>query len=567
MLVSLHVRNMALIKETEVAFGEGLNILTGETGAGKSIIIGSVTVALGTGSFKDYVPEETDYSLVELIFETDHPAVLSLLRDAQIPVENGQVVISRKYQNGRSISRVNGESVPLSFVRELSADLIDIHGQHEHQSLLYPKFHLQLLDRYAKEELAAPLEECREQYRQYRTLSEELSHAVLDEAQRAKQMDLIAYEIREIENAALTEGEDEQLEEQYRYLSNAQRIRDALSQAAELISGPGGAEELFSRAVRALSPVSDVGENLSSLADEAAQTEDLLSGLSRDIAVTLDDLSVDEEEYYRMGQRLDLINHLKTKYGRTITEILAYRDEQQQQFDRLSDYEAYTDRLTRERDQAFAALSKTAGAVTALRKKAAGRLQQKIAAALEDLNFPDVRFEISFEQMEEPGANGQDRAIFLLSTNPGVPVRPLQDIASGGELSRVMLAIKSVMADPDAVETLIFDEIDTGISGRTAQKVAEKMALIADDRQVICITHLAQIAAMADSHFEITKETEEGRSTTKISLLNEEQSCRELARILGGARITDAVTQSAAEMKQLAAGLKEEKRKERRETP
>ena len=556
MLVSLHVKNMALIKEAEVSFGEGLNILTGETGAGKSMIIGSVTVALGTDSFRDYVPEGTDYSLTELIFETDSRPVLDKLKDAQIPVEGGQVVLSRKYQNGRSISRVNGESVPLSFVRDLAAGLIDIYGQHEHQSLLYPKFHLQLLDRFAGETLSGQLIMCREQYRRYHAAQEELEHAVLDEAERIKQMDLLAFEIGEIKTAALEEGEDERLEKQFRFLSNAQKIRDALSQAKDLLAGPDCAGDQVSRAVRALSAVGDVSEELSDLAGQAAQLEDLITGLSRDLAVTLEDLSYDEQEYYQMGQRLDLINHLKSKYGRTTEDIEAYCEQQRQRLDALTDYEAYLSSLTRERDEAFTALQQTAGHITQIRKEAASALEKKIAAALQDLNFPDVRFEIAFETLVSPGANGQDKACFLISTNPGVPVKPLQDTASGGELSRIMLAIKSVMADPDTAGTLIFDEIDAGISGRTAQKVSEKMSLIARDHQVICITHLAQIAAMADSHYEIVKETDGKETITRIRLLDEGDSCRELARILGGAKITDAVRESAREMKELARELK-----------
>ena len=559
MLVSLHVKNVALIRETEVELGPGLNILTGETGAGKSLIIGSVNIALGTGSFKDYVPEGTEYSLVELVFETGSPGVLQKLEQAMIPVENGQVILSRKYQKGRSISRVNGESVSGAFIRELASDLIDIHGQHEHQSLLYPRFHLELLDRFAGKKMERELEECRQLYREHTQIREELEKALLDEKDRAKQMDLTAYEIREIEEAALRPGEDEELEKRYRFLSGAQKIESSLGEAKELISGTDGASEQISRAVRCILSVSSLGEQLEELGREASQLEDLAAGLSRDIYACLEDMSFDEQEYYQMEQRLDLINHLKTKYGRTIEEILSYRDQQCVKLERLTDYEAYLEDIRAREKRSKAALEECADRISTMRHEAALRLEQKIKAALEDLNFPNVRFRIGFETLEKPAANGRDAVCFLLATNPGMPLRPLQDTASGGELSRVMLAIKSVMADQDEVETLIFDEIDTGISGRTAQKVSEKMAVIAGHHQVICITHLAQIAAMADSHYEIIKETDGTDTVTSVHLLDDMQSCEELARILGGARITEAVRTNAREMKAMAEELKKQR--------
>lgn len=557
MLLNLHVKNMALIREEEVGFTEGLNILTGETGAGKSIIIGSVNIALGTGSFKDYVPDNGEDALVELIFATGSARAASMLEEAGIGMEDGQVVISRKYHAGRSISRVNGETVNVSFIRDLASELIDIHGQHEHQSLLHPEYHLALLDRYVTEKLGQLPETYAAAYSSWSKVKKERREALTDEKERAKQADLLAYEIREIEEAAPCAGEDEELEAQFRKLSNGQKIMEALAEVRELTGYESGASDAVSRAVRALSQVSAYDGELASLCDQLSEAEDLLSDFDRSVNDYIDGFSYDEQAFYEIGRRLDLLNHLKTKYGRTIEEVLAYLDEQREKLERLTNYEAYLEELRLREEKAYQELTGCAQKIRKIRRDGAAILQEKIRQALLDLNFLDVRFEISFEELKEPAADGMDRICFMICLNPGMPLRPLQETASGGELSRIMLAIKSVMADQDAVETLIFDEIDTGISGRTAQKVSEKMNVIARSHQVICITHLAQIAAMADTHFLIEKEAGSGTAMTHIRPLKEEESVEELSRILGGVRVTDAVMESAAEMRKMALEVKE----------
>ncbi len=556
MLLDLHVKNMALIREEEVSFTGGLNILTGETGAGKSIIIGSVNIALGTGSFRDYVPDNGEDALVELVFETQSAKAAAMLEEAGISMEDGQVVISRKYHGGRSISRVNGETVNVSFIRELASELIDIHGQHEHQSLLHPEYHLALLDRYVQEELGSLPRECADAYSRWAGVRKELREALTDGKDRAKQADLLAYEIREIEEAAPVPGEDEELEAQFRRLSNGQKIMEALAEVRELTGYESGASDAVSRAVRALSQVSSYDETLAGLCDQLSAAEDLLSDFDRSVGDYIDEFSYDEQAFYEIGRRLDVLNHLKTKYGRTIGEVLEYLDGQKEKLDRLNHYEAYLEELKARQEKEYQALKACAGKISRVRKEGALVLQEKIRQALLDLNFLDVRFEIAFEELAEPSAGGMDRVCFMICLNPGMPLRPLQETASGGELSRVMLAIKSVMADQDAVETLIFDEIDTGISGRTAQKVSEKMNVIAHSHQVICITHLAQIAAMADTHFLIEKEAGSGSAATHIRPLDDTERIQELSRILGGVRVTDAVRESAAEMRALALEVK-----------
>ena len=552
MLVSLHVKNMALIEEQEVAFGPGLNIMTGETGAGKSILIGSLNVALGAGSFKDYVPEGADYALVELVFVTENRETLERLEKMDIPVEEGQVVISRKYQNGRSISRINGETVNQSLIRELAAGLIDIHGQHQHQSLLYPKNHLRILDEFAREDLGDKKAVCQKNWEEYRSVCRELEEALAEDADRAKQIDFLHFEIQEIEDASLRPGEDQELEEAYSRMANSQKIMEALSEARQFVGAEGGAWELAGRAARALGSVAGYGKELEELQGELMQVEDLLGDLDRGLASCGENFAWDEEEFYRIGQRLDLINHLKAKYGKNIQDIFAYLEEKQEKLNRLTDYENYLETLRQKKQQLKERLCRVAEEISAVRKKHGKILAETIRSSLQDLNFPDVQF----QKLEEPGPLGMDEVCFMISMNPGMPLRPLQEVASGGELSRIMLAIKAVMAGRDEIETLIFDEIDTGISGRTAQKVSEKMAVIAGTRQVICITHLAQIAAMADCHLAIEKRVEKGRTITGVRRLNRQEQVEELARILGGVEITDAVRLNAGEMKEMAERTK-----------
>ncbi|MCD8014348.1 MAG: DNA repair protein RecN [Lachnospiraceae bacterium] len=559
MLASLHVKNMALIREAEVEFGPGLNILTGETGAGKSIVIGSVNIALGTGNFKDYVPEDADYALVELIFTTENPRVRELLKNQDLPFEDNEVILTRRYKSGRSTSKINGETVPVSFVRSLAGELIDIHGQHEHQSLLYEKNHLSILDSFARKETAPLLAICREQHRAYQKAKREWEQASASDQDRAKELDFLQYEIGEIQAAALRPGEDEELENSYRLMSNGQKIMETLAETGNLTGAvdDGGAGDLIGRAVRALSAIRTYDGSLEELGATLEDIEALLGEFNRSLSGYMDDLVFDPLQLRETEERLDLINHLKSKYGNSIEEILAACREKEERVDILMNYEEHLATLRRAMEESSRILFETADKLSRVRKQYAQVLSEQIRAALVDLNFLDVQFEITFRELPEPQEDGLDAVCFQISMNPGLPLRPLGSVASGGELSRIMLAIKAVMADKDNIETLIFDEIDSGISGRTAQKVSEKMAVIAGSHQILCITHLAQIAAMADRHYIIEKKPADSKTVTNIGLLTEEESVRELARILGGAKITDAVLENAREMKELAARLKE----------
>lgn len=556
MLLNIHVKNMALIDEADIDLTEGLNILTGETGAGKSIIIDSVNVALGLAGFKGFAREDAAFALAELVFSVDNEKQRKALEKLDLSLEDDQIIISRRLVNGRSVSKVNGETVPVSLVRQVSEILIDIHGQHEHQALLHQKNHLAILDAFAGEVLSGPAGEVRTLYREYDALDKKLKETDLSETARAKEMDFLAFEVGEIEDAALKPGEDEALEQAYRRQVNSQRIMEGVTEAETLTGSDfGGAAELVSRAYRSLSTASAYDEKLESITAELADIDNLLNDFHRELKDYQESISFDAESFQQTEDRLNLLNHLKAKYGGSIEKVLSYKKEKEERLEELAHYEAYRQRLKKELEQKKTELLKACGKVSEIRKQAAELLAGKITAVLQDLNFLDVQFSIDFQETV-PGPEGFDEICFLISMNPGQPLQPLQKVASGGELSRVMLAIKTVLADKDAVGTMIFDEIDVGISGRTAQKVSEKMAVIARSRQVICITHLAQIASMADTHFCIEKKLVGQEAKTFIRRLSDEESIEELARILGGAEITKTVRQSAREMKELAVCTK-----------
>lgn len=547
---------MALIDEADIDLTEGLNILTGETGAGKSIIIGSVNVALGLAGFKGFAREDAAFALAELVFSVDNEKQRKALEKLDLSLEDDQIIISRRLVNGRSVSKVNGETVPVSLVRQVSEILIDIHGQHEHQALLHQKNHLAILDAFAGEVLLGPAGEVRTLYREYDALDKKLKETDLSETARAKEMDFLAFEVGEIEDAAMKPREDEALEQAYRRQVNSQRIMEGVTEAETLTGSDfGGAAELVSRAYRSLSTASAYDEKLESITAELADIDNLLNDFHRELKDYQESISFDAESFQQTEDRLNLLNHLKAKYGGSIEKVLSYKKEKEERLEELAHYEAYRQRLKKELEQKKTELLKACGKVSEIRKQAAELLAGKITAVLQDLNFLDVQFSIDFQETA-PGPEGFDEICFLISMNPGQPLQPLQKVASGGELSRVMLAIKTVLADKDAVGTMIFDEIDVGISGRTAQKVSEKMAVIARSRQVICITHLAQIASMADTHFCIEKKLVGQEAKTFIRRLSDEESIEELARILGGAEITKTVRQSAREMKELAVCTK-----------
>lgn len=554
MLSSLHVKNLALIQEAEVEFGPGLNILTGETGAGKSILIGSINLALGKKLSREMIREGADSALVELVFETENPKVEQALKEMEIESLHGQVLIVRKITGSRSISKINGETCTTAQVRRIASLLLDIHGQHEHQSLLYTDRQLEILDAYGKEEIDPLRARVREAFRQWKELRDSLKEYELDEDARMREISFLEFEIREIDDAQLRDGEDETLDQAYRKMSNARNIVQALA-AVRAMTGDGegqSAGEQIGRAVRELSQIAGMDESLQQMQSSLLTIDDLLNDFNRELAGYMEEFTFSEEEFYETEKRLDEINRLKAKYGDSIPAIRRYQEEKQEKLEKMLHFEEQKEKLQKEEEKARQTLEECSQELSGIRCKYAGCLSKSIEEGLKDLNFLHVIFQIQFGRTAQYTENGFDTIEFRISTNPGEPVKALAKVVSGGELSRIMLAIKTILADRDETESLIFDEIDTGISGRTAQMVSEKMAQIGRRHQVLCITHLPQIAAMADQHFEIRKDVVYQDTVTRIHALDEESSVRELARMLGGAKITDSVLANAEEMKELA---------------
>ena len=548
MLLNWQVKNLALIEKAEVSFSEGLNILTGETGAGKSIIIGSVNMALGGKTSRDMIRQGADYAYVELVFSVDDPVKRKRLEELDLDLpEDGTIIISKKIMPTRSLSKINDETVTTGRLKEITSLLIDIHGQHEHQSLLYKSKHLQILDAYARSQTQPLKEKISVNYHQYQEVLKALEEMNQDQESRLREADFLRYEIEELENADLKEGEEEELTSSYRRLSHAQKIMEYLSSAYQAIDG-----EQIGRALHDVTQAAEYDEAVARIRDQLFDAESILSDVVRDISGYMDQFSFDEEAFVQMEKRLDLIHNLQAKYGSTVREIMEKLEEKRKRLDDLEHFDLIKAQKEKEREKTEEKLEQLCTELSKVRQSAAKILTEKIRQGLEDLNFIDVAFEMEFRRLEQYTASGFDEAEFMISTNPGMPVRPLGMVASGGELSRIMLAIKAVLADTDDIPTLIFDEIDTGISGRTAQKVSEKLSYIARNHQVICITHLPQIAAMADTHFEIAKSAAAGSTTTTIHPLCGDEMVKELARLLGGAKITDAVYDNAREMKVLA---------------
>ena len=560
MLVSLHVKNLALIQETEVFFGPHLNILTGETGAGKSIIIGSVGLALGGRGDRDLIRTGADYALIELVFQLEKEGQIEKVKKLDIPIEeDGLVILQRRIMPQRSISKVNGETVNARLLKELSGVLIDIHGQHDSQQLLQTKKHLEILDDFAGEEFSRIKREIKEKYQFYRKIQEKLAETDLDEREKERQLSLARFEVEEIENASLKAGEDEELEKQYQKMSNSRKIAENLGNV-HILTGydqEGSAGEAGGRALRELNSVSAYDSVLDEMAVMLTDIDGLLNDFNRSVSDYLSDLEFDQNDFLQVEERLNTINRLKDKYGSTIEEILLYKENREEELQRLIDADAYRDKLNAQLRDARGALELVCTRATEIRKKAGKKLAKLFIEALQDLNFNQVDFAVEVERKDSIGPDGWDEVSFMISTNPGEPRRPLANVASGGELSRIMLALKTITAGQEDKDTFIFDEIDTGISGKTAWKVSRKLAVLGKSRQVICITHLPQIAAMADNHFIIEKKSMEDSTSTAIMEIGGTDILNELARMLGSDTITENSLANARELKEMAANTKQ----------
>ncbi len=554
MLINLHVKNLALIKEVDIDFSKGLVVLTGETGAGKSLILGSVNIALGNKVSKDIIRTGTEHALVELTFSVDEECQKKL-KELDIYTEDGNTVtVARKITESRSVSKINGETVNLNTLKKVMGMFVDIHGQHDHQSLLYPEKHLEILDEFAGSEVEDLLLGIKNGYLKYCKLKKKLEEYDIDEGKRTREIEFAEFEVNEIESANLKIGEDEEIEEIFKKISNSEQIINCLSHVYNYLNyeSENGAGFVINRAIMDINSIKGMDEKIDQFQSILYDIDSMCRDLTSDIADYNNELDFNPEYAREVEERYNTINHLKMKYGKTIEDVLAYMEKKQEYLEKLKNYTVEIEAIKAEIKQMEDRLRDLCADLSKKRKEAAKRLSGLVTQALVDLNFISVDFAIDVEGDGRITEKGYDKVEFMISTNPGEPRRPLAKIASGGELSRIMLAIKSILAQEDKIETLIFDEIDTGISGKTAQRVAEKLAKISRNHQVICISHLAQIAAMADNHYLIEKKSENNSTVTEIYHLTREQSVKEIVRINGDGTMSNAAITHAIEMKDMA---------------
>lgn len=552
MLTSLTVKNLALIRSAELEFRPGLNILSGETGAGKSILLGSVSLCLGGRAEKDMIRNGETYAYTELVFEEDDPGILAKLSEKDICPDEGRFIISRRISDGKNSAKINGETVTLSVLKEAAELLIDIHGQHDNQSLLHEEHHLAVLDGFAKSELQDALSRYGVCYQTYRRLREAFNACDGDAAERARRLDFLEFEIDEIENAKIVPGEEARLTEELKRLSNARAIRNGLTEIVSVLSEDTA--EGLSHALKTANTLTAMDPALGNLAVALGDIEGFLQDTLKEARTHLEADVPDEDRLPAVEERLQLIAALKRKYGASETEILKRLEEFEKEYDTLTAFEENRGKLEAELTEAKKTLIAASKKLHEIRRSAADRFSAAMMQALSELNFLQATFETEVTETKRYTVSGSDDVRFLISTNPGEPLKPLSKVASGGELSRIMLAIKTLIADSDRIHTLIFDEIDAGISGKTGAAVAEKLHEIAKTRQVICISHLPQIVAMADHHFLIEKGVSGGNTETKISALSEADSAKELARLLSAGELTETALQNAYEMKRKLKG-------------
>lgn len=558
MLVNLCVRNIALIDDIDIEFSEGLNILTGETGAGKSIILGAVNLALGKKMNSNMIGSFGDTALVELVFFVDEQEVENKLAKLDIVCEDGQLILSRKVSTGKSVCKINSETCTTAQMREVASLLLDVHGQMEHQKLLSSEQQMEILDAYAGDKIRRLKSETAREYEQLAKLEKEAKEFSLDEESRMRESSFIEFEIKEIQGASLIPDEDISLEKQYRRLNNKRKIAEGVQSAYNATGGKegGNASDLISSAIKNLGSVKEYDDELKNPYQMLVDIENMLNDYNREASSYLQEMTFAEGEFRDIEERLNLINGLKSKYGDSVADILEYQRTQSEKLDKLKDFAKLKNEAEGKVAEQQGILETLCSELSAIRKNSAGEFEQQLIEMLADLNFNTVDFEIVFNKLDHFTKKGIDQIEFLISTNPGEAKKPLGEVVSGGELSRIMLGVKALIADKDDAATQIFDEIDAGISGRTAQSVAEKMNVIARKRQVICITHLPQIAAMADAHYEIKKEVVDNKTKTQIFKLDDQGMIAELSRMLGGSKITDNVYENAREMKELACEFK-----------
>lgn len=549
MLNHLSIKNVAVIDKLDVDFYNGMSVLTGETGAGKSIIIDSINMILGDRANKELVRFGEEKAVVQAVFDANKSA-LKLLGDNDIDIEDNQIIITRKItSDGKSTARVNGTVVTLNTLRDLSDCLINIHGQHDNQALLNPRRHINFLDDYAGNEEI--LKEYKTLYRKAKKISNDIKSLEMDEKKKMQRIDLLEYQVNEIKSANLTVGEEEDLKARRDIISNAEKIKSAANSAYEkLYEGADmmSAYDSLSTAADTLAEIAKLNPTLKSVYDTVSAAAYSIEDISGELKSFADTVDFDEAELDETEERLDLISRLKRKYGSDIASVLEYLVNAETELNNIKSGDEKIAELQSELSKTMEQLKAVALKLTQIRKKYAEELQKKIERSLRELNMEKARFCVDVKESGSYTESGTDTVEFLISANPGEPLKPLVKIASGGELSRVMLAIKSILADTDDVETLIFDEIDTGVSGNAAHKIAKMLAKIGKTKQVICITHLPQLASAADTHYLIIKNTDGALASTSLTELDEKGRETELARIIDGGDISELALSHAREM-------------------
>lgn len=553
MLEYMHVKNLALIKDCEISFEKGLNILTGETGAGKSVLLGSVNLALGAKAEKEVIRTGEEEAFVELIFSLNDSSK-KLLSKMEIDCEDS-IIISRKITPLKSVFKINGETVPAKQVKELAGGLLDVHGQHEHQSLLNVSKQRDMLDAFGGDKILSALDYVSELCEKYNRIKKERAEAENISEGREREISLLRYECNEIEEASLVLGEDTELEEAYKRMQSSEKLLSLVNDASSMISSgvEGDAGSLISRALSDMKKASMYDEKAGEFADMLSEAENILGDFSLLISKYADSLEFSEEEFARVEERLNVINSLKLKFGSSIRKINEYYEEKSERLKKLEHLDEYLLELKNSEDEALQEYKNAAMDLTGLRKAASKEFSTLLQNELLGLNFLDAKFQVLFStDPDNVSSKGSDSIEFMISTNPGEPLKPMRNVSSGGELSRIMLAIKTILAKKDEVDALIFDEIDAGISGKTAWEVSGRLSRLSREHQVILITHLAQIAASADTHFEIKKTVEDGETETNIIRLDKEGEIKELARLLGSDDTDEATLQNARELKKKA---------------
>jgi DNA repair protein RecN (Recombination protein N) len=560
LLTQIRMNNFVLVESLELDLSPGLNVLTGETGAGKSLVVDAISLLLGARASTQYIRTGAEKAVVEGFFQGKNPLIDQSLAEMGLQPEAEGLLLSREIaQNGKNVSRINGKIFPLSMYQILGNLLVDIHGQHEQQSLLSPQKQLELLDRRGTDTLSTIKETLAAIYDELEQVQMELDELQGDPVSRERQKDLYRYQLQEIELARLREKEEEELLYRRNLLANAEKLLSGVEETCDLLfrgSRGNSAYDQLSQCINRLESLLDYDDSLKGplVLMESALYQ--LEEAVRELQGYADRIEFEPKEREQIEQRLELINNLKRKYGPSIKDILQYGQEAASALERLEQSEELVQRLMNRKTQLIHSYEKVAGELTDLRRQLARELEKEVQLALQELQMKGARFQIQFSVHDSPRRKGLDEVEYLISPNPGEPLKPLSKIASGGEIARIMLALKSILAQVDDVETVVFDEADSGIGGLAAASVAQKIFEIARTRQVICITHSPQIASFADSHFVIFKERSKGRTYTRVKRLSQEERIRELARMLGGSANWETAVEHAKELLHFASRQK-----------